>query len=46
MKIRRFCAAVLAVLMLSGCAQTEKQKHPYPLDADRIREDTEYMSAR
>ena len=36
-------AAVLAALLLSGCAAEPKASHPYPLQADRIREDTEYL---
>ena len=36
-------AAVLAALLLSGCAAEPKVNHPYPLQADRIREDTEYL---
>ena len=36
-------AALTAVLMLGGCAPQTAVTHPYPLEADRIREDTEYM---
>ena len=36
-------AALTAVLVLGGCAPQPAVTHPYPLDADRIREDTEYM---
>ena len=43
MKLKRFCAALLAALLLAGCAPAQKQSHPYPLDADRIRADTEYL---
>ena len=35
------CAAVLLVLLLTGCGP--RYEHPYPLNADRIRADTEYM---
>ena len=36
-------ALLLAGLMMVGCAAKPKQTHPYPLQADRIRADTEYM---
>lgn len=41
MKQRIICAAVLLTLLLTGCGP--RYEHPYPLNADRIRADTEYM---
>ena len=35
MKQRMICAAVLLVLLLTGCGP--RYEHPYPLNADRIR---------
>lgn len=35
------CAATLLMLLLTGCAA--RYEHPYPLDPDRIRADTEYL---
>ena len=43
MKKRGVLAAFMAVFMLAGCAAEPKPTHPYPLQADRIRADTEYM---
>lgn len=43
MKKRTVLAALTAVLLLAGCAPQPAVTHPYSLDADRIREDTEYM---
>ena len=36
-------SVMLAVILLAGCAQQPGTTHPYPLQADRIRADTEYM---
>ena len=36
-------ASLLAAMLLAGCGGEEKQTHPYPLQADRIQADTEYM---
>lgn len=35
------CLSLLMALLLSGCGQSVE--HPYPLSADQIRADTEYM---
>lgn len=35
--------ALLAVILMAGCAPEPETTHPYPLQADRIREDTEYL---
>ena len=43
MKFKAIFAALVAALMLAGCAAQSQQTHPYPLDADRIRADTEYL---
>ena len=43
MKKLTVLTALLAVLLLAGCAAEPKTTHPYPLQADRIRADTEYM---
>ena len=36
-------AVLMTALVLTGCAARKKPEHPYPLQADRIRSDTEYM---
>lgn len=39
MRCRMLCIATLVAMLLSGCGKS----HPYPLDAERIRADTEYL---
>ena len=41
MKGRILCTMVLLILLFSGCGS--RYEHPYPLDEDRIRADTEYL---
>lgn len=43
MKRKAALFVLLAAFLLTGCGGQEGQRHPYPLQANRIQADTEYM---